>query len=233
MDLLKDNVMKLDQIIAQMPGLVFWKDRELKYQGCNANMLRAMGLKSQEECINLTDYDMPWAKLAEQYRSDDRVVLTGRKIKRIEPFVTHDKQVVSVYVEKKPIRNENNEIIGVIGFTQLFSSLEGIHKEHLATLCLTPAAPELISELFNGLSLRESQVLYYYVRGFSMSEVGEILSISPRTVEIHLVNIKDLFECKNKSELIHCAFENGFVHFIPNGVSAFLNNKDLPMNKSA
>lgn len=52
------------------------------------------------------------------------------------------------------------------------------------------------------LSHRQLQCAELLVRGKSCKEIAESLSLSPRTVEAYLVNIRIKMSCKNKAELI-------------------------------
>lgn len=58
-----------------------------------------------------------------------------------------------------------------------------------------------------GLSLRETEVLHHIMYGASNREVGEHLSISPRTVEVHRANILQKLAANNTAEAIRIAFE--------------------------
>ncbi len=59
------------------------------------------------------------------------------------------------------------------------------------------------------LSEREREVLGYVARGLPYREVGERLSISPRTVENHVRNILDKLHLTRRDELIRYASERG------------------------
>jgi PAS domain S-box-containing protein len=68
----------LRAIIDTAPLRVFWKDRELRYLGCNPPFARDAGLVRPEQVVGLTDHDLGWADLAAQYQADDRrVIETG------------------------------------------------------------------------------------------------------------------------------------------------------------
>ncbi len=52
------------------------------------------------------------------------------------------------------------------------------------------------------ISKREYQCLFFAAQGKTAKETAKILKISPRTIEIHLQNIKNKLHCKNKARLI-------------------------------
>ena len=59
------------------------------------------------------------------------------------------------------------------------------------------------------LSDREREVLQYVARGHKYAEIGEELSISPKTVENHVRNILKKLHLNRKQELIRYALEHG------------------------
>jgi DNA-binding CsgD family transcriptional regulator len=52
------------------------------------------------------------------------------------------------------------------------------------------------------LSKRESECLHYLVQGKTAKQTAQILSISHRTVETYIENLKLKLKCKNKAELM-------------------------------
>src|SRR3989339_1123114 len=62
-------------VINTVPVRVFWKDRNLRYLGCNAAFAHDAGMPSPDEVIGKDDFHMVWAKQAELYRADDRLVM--------------------------------------------------------------------------------------------------------------------------------------------------------------
>jgi DNA-binding CsgD family transcriptional regulator len=70
------------------------------------------------------------------------------------------------------------------------------------------------------LSKRQTQCLFYILRGKSASKIAKMLGLSTRTVESYIENLKDKMLCNNKEELIESAFKRGYFQIIP---SAALN----------
>ncbi len=59
-----------------------------------------------------------------------------------------------------------------------------------------------------GLSDREREVLRHVAKGLSYKEIGEVLFISPKTVENHTRNILDKLHLSKKQELMRYALEH-------------------------
>ena len=48
-----------------------------------------------------------------------------------------------------------------------------------------------------------------------MKEIAYLMSISPRTVETHIENMKYKLGCYSRSQLIEKAIDNGFLFHVP------------------
>jgi PAS domain S-box-containing protein len=107
----------LQTIIDSVPIRIFWKDRSLRYLGCNPLFSQDAGYSSPEEMIGRDDYQMAWADRAELYRADDREVMeTGRpKLFFDEQVQSREGRLMWVRTSKIPLENEASEVIGVLG----------------------------------------------------------------------------------------------------------------------
>ncbi len=107
----------LQTIIDTAPIRVFWKDLALRYMGCNPAFARDAGKTSPDEVVGKDDYQMGWADQAEQYREDDRKVLESGKPKLFyeESLTTPDGKTMWVQSAKVPLKNRDNETIGLLG----------------------------------------------------------------------------------------------------------------------
>ena len=58
------------------------------------------------------------------------------------------------------------------------------------------------------LSIREREVLRYLAKGFTNSEIAEILSLSPKTIDTYRSRIMNKLNIKKKSELVNYAMQH-------------------------
>lgn len=114
---LRESQLLLKEILNTIPVRVFWKDKNSIYLGCNKPFATDAGLQNPEDLIGKTDFDMEWAEQAELYRRDDKEVIeTGiPKLQYEEPQTTPDGGTIWLKTSKIPLRNINDEIIGVLG----------------------------------------------------------------------------------------------------------------------
>lgn len=117
---LAESLNLLQTIINTAPVRIFWKDKELNYLGCNRAFAKDVGAPSIEHVIGKNDYDLHWQEHADIYRDDDREVLeTGLpKLAYEEPRNTREGRILWLRTSKVPLRNQQNEIIGVLGIYQ-------------------------------------------------------------------------------------------------------------------
>lgn len=114
-----------ENIIACMPGNVFWIDKNSTHLGCNDNVLRMLGLKSREEYSGLTYEEMSkvggWSKgQAESFRNDDLSVMrSGEPMLNIEepPIPDVNGKMVYFLSNRVPLRDEDQNVVGVVGIS--------------------------------------------------------------------------------------------------------------------
>ncbi len=114
---LQESKSLLQTVIDHVPARIFWKDRELNYLGCNPAFAQDAGKESPVEIIGKDDYQMGWSSNADQYRADDQKVINTDmpKINFEEPQIRPDGQQIWLRTSKVPLKNQNDEIIGVLG----------------------------------------------------------------------------------------------------------------------
>lgn len=131
----KKEIFRLMNIIHNLPGNIYWKDKEGIYLGHNAfslEQMAAVGLKCQS-IVGKTDYDLFPITIADQYRCNDlKVIETGVESVTEETVTLVTGEVLTQLSYKRPLYNENNEIVGIIGNTIDITYLKKIEAELIA-----------------------------------------------------------------------------------------------------
>lgn len=112
----------LEDIIAKMPGNVYWVDTNNVYQGCNDNMAKLAGLKSRHDIVGKRNSDLPWnfekPELAKQLDKANHQAMTLGKILTIEEPGTALDGTTSMYLSNKvPLKDEQGLILGMVGIS--------------------------------------------------------------------------------------------------------------------
>ena len=107
----------LQAVIDHVPVRVFWKDRALRYLGCNPEFAKDAGKDSPGDLIGKDDFQLGWTKEAQLYRADDLHVMESgvSKINFEEPQTTPSGHLIWLRTSKVPLRNQHQEVIGILG----------------------------------------------------------------------------------------------------------------------
>ena len=129
----------LKTVIDTAPMRIFWKDKELRYMGCNPAFAKDAGVASPEDMIGKDDFQFGWKDWAELYRADDRRIMESGipKISYDEPQTTPDGKTIWLRTSKVPLRNAENEILGLLGI------YEDITEHKLTELALQRSEADL------------------------------------------------------------------------------------------
>ncbi len=115
----------LENIIACMPGNVYWMDCNSVFLGCNDNVAKMLGLEKREDIVGMTHYDtsriLNWHKgQAESFRRDDIEVITSGEPKlgvEEPPIINAEGKTLYFLTSRVPIFDMNNKIVGVVGIS--------------------------------------------------------------------------------------------------------------------
>ena len=111
---LQSNVNQYRTFLQNIPLRLFIKNRDLSYRYCSQSY--ADDLKKQpEEIIGKTDRDFFPSDLAEKFMGDDKKVLEAGELENIEDkYIVGDQEFI-VHMVKAPLRDENGNMVGLIG----------------------------------------------------------------------------------------------------------------------
>jgi len=107
----------LQRIIDLLPIRIFWKDKNLKFLGCNTIFAKDAGKKSPQELIGKDDFQMIWKEQAKIYRDDDtKTINSGKsKLNYEEPQTTPKGDKIWLKTSKMPLTDLQGKTIGILG----------------------------------------------------------------------------------------------------------------------
>jgi PAS domain S-box-containing protein len=107
----------LQVIVDNIPRAIFWKDKDLRFMGCNRIFASIAGVSSHKELIGKNDFDMAWSARAEMYRKDDQEVMDQRlaKVDIEEKMVDSNGHDAWLLTSKVPIVDQNNDVVAILG----------------------------------------------------------------------------------------------------------------------
>ncbi|BAY10149.1 trifunctional serine/threonine-protein kinase/ATP-binding protein/sensor histidine kinase [Calothrix sp. NIES-2098] len=158
----------LRNIIDTVPQVVFWKDRNSTYLGCNQKFAIMAGLPSPEAIVGKNDYDLPWSKAeSDSYREYDRQIMESKQpqLHILETLQQTDGTTLWVDTSKIPLCDEAGEVYGILG------SFEDISDRKRAEETILQKSQELEKAL---VELQNAQL--QMVQSEKMSALGNLVA---------------------------------------------------------
>jgi len=134
-------------LLSSIPDIVFYKDTDGVYLGCNAEFARHLGLAT-DEIVGKTDHDLYSQAEADAFCDNDRRMLAQGVPRRNEEWVEYpDGRRVLLDTLKAPLLATDGKIIGLVGISRDITDRNRAEEELQRTTRLLD-------------SVREAQSLY-------------------------------------------------------------------------
>ncbi len=123
LEYLRGNNLLLSSVINLIDDLIFYKDKDFKYIGCNTAFLRFIN-KSPEDMLGKDDFEIFNHELASTFRYNDKLMLAEADVRTNEEWVTYpDGRQVFLLTKKIPFEYDDGNI-GILGISRDITSLE-------------------------------------------------------------------------------------------------------------
>ena len=131
LSLLKDERKQLRTLIDNIPDLIFIKDRQSRFTMANSKVAQVMGSHVPENLLGKTDFDFYPVEVARSFYDDEQnIMITGvPMINKEETARDENGNRVIRSTTKVPVRNENGDIIGVVGICRDITKLKRIESQ--------------------------------------------------------------------------------------------------------
>lgn len=142
----------INGIINNLPGAVYWKDRQGRYMGCNKIVAEMAGFDSPEDLLGKTDYDLCWREFADDWRMlDNKVIREDATIVREEKAKLANGKIITELTFKTPLKNKEDKIIGIIGtsldITERKAMEAALHESQIAAEAANEAKDVFIQNM--------------------------------------------------------------------------------------
>jgi PAS domain S-box-containing protein len=108
----------INSLLDAIPDLIFFKDTDGRYLGCNPAFADFVG-RSREDILGKTDYDLFPLDAADFFRDNDRLMLTSGQARRNDEWVTYpDGRRVLLDTLKSPFWSSDGIMKGVLGISR-------------------------------------------------------------------------------------------------------------------
>jgi PAS domain S-box-containing protein len=157
-EVLRASEAKYRILLENLPQKIFFKDRNLVYVSCNDNYARDLKIKAAE-IVGRTDYDFYPKELAEKYRADDKRIMEAGAAEEIEGKYIQDGQEFFVHTIKTPVKNDQGNIIGLLGIFRDITHRKKTEEELRKSEKAAKTAYEQLEKANNELKTMHSQML--------------------------------------------------------------------------
>ena len=128
---LEEELSFYHEMMNYIPGHIYWLDRTNRYLGCNQEHAKNIGLTSRLDIVGKTNEDMPWKDIAETVnQTNQKVMRTGEQVTIKETGLVNGVQTTFLS-QKVPLKNKNNDIVGILGISIDITEIEQLHKSLL------------------------------------------------------------------------------------------------------
>ncbi len=117
-------------VINSIPDMVFFKDLESRYVGCNKAFEDYIGL-SQQEISGKTDFELFPEEVAELYINNDHQILADRVPIRNEEWISFNGKRRLHDTVKALVHNRNNEVAGILCISRDITDKALIQKRYI------------------------------------------------------------------------------------------------------
>lgn len=220
--------MLLENFINGFPGFVILKDINLRFNLINDMGLNLLKFNNEKEYIGKTEYEVPYLdpNLADYFtKYDTETINSGKIFKSVQLLSLNDKHQIFISTGS-PIKNRENSIIGLSVYglsitcpktTNFLISLMEQDKEAFRSKNSGEFVYMLNDCSSNNykFTVRETECLFYIIRGKTAKQIAKVLNLSPRTVEFYIERIKLKMDCTTKSQIVAKAISENLVNVIP------------------
>lgn len=206
------------ELLNKIPGAIGFKDQFSTYLGGNQQLARGMGYSRPQDIVGMKDTDIKseMVVFADKFMSDDKAVMISGERQHIDIGRYQDGVLRATLSTKKALLTADQQVIGtVFSRVKLKSSIPG--KLFGESLNIKSPQYYTIGGQYGDyhLSRRETDTLFYVIRGYTAKEIAQKLGLSPKTIEYHIEQLKNKLNCNKKSELVEKSIDLGFIYNLP------------------
>ena len=118
----------LNSVKNSMDDVVFYKDLDHTYIGCNAKFVEFLGL-SEEDLIGKSDFDLFDAITAKKYHDTNEEIMQKRIKVTYKHWVKFKENKAYVLTSKTPLLDRYGKIIGIVGISRDITHEFELQKE--------------------------------------------------------------------------------------------------------
>lgn len=178
----------LTLVVDTIPSLVYWKDTQCRYLGANRSFADAVGLKTVDAVVGLTDFDLPWHKNAPDFQHSDHRVMTNGEVLREtnDVYLARHGEQRRLETVKTPLLDEYGETIGVLGVSEEVTAQRRYEKqlEKFAERITGAAGDRLLDALTRSAAEMSGLPIAYVAKASADQRTATVVSSYPADLNL-------------------------------------------------
>jgi two-component system, OmpR family, aerobic respiration control sensor histidine kinase ArcB len=143
----------INKLIENIPGHIYWKNKQGKYLGCNVEQAKSVGYTSPMEVIGKTDYEMKPKEEADALtRLDKKVMSMNHSIVTEEFSISKSGERLTYLSNKVPLLDDRNNCLGILGVSLDITEKKKLEDELKNTILKLENANTVKSEFIANMS---------------------------------------------------------------------------------
>jgi two-component system cell cycle sensor histidine kinase/response regulator CckA len=173
----------LRTLLRTIPDLVWLKDPQGIYLGCNSRFESFFGAK-EKDIIGKTDYDFVSKELADFFRENDQRAMDWGKPRKNEEDVVfvEDGHHETLETIKTPMHSSDGKLIGVLGIGRDITERKRSEQEREVLMAAIEQAGEMITLTDSNGIIQYANSAFERMTGYGRQEV---MGRSPRLLDSH------------------------------------------------
>jgi len=115
---LRASTALLSGLLTSIPDIVFFKDEQGVYLGCNPEFARYVG-RDAAGIVGATDHELFGKEIADSFREQDRIMMAGGEPRHNEEWIQYpDGARILIDTLKAPLKDVGGQVIGVLGVSR-------------------------------------------------------------------------------------------------------------------
>ncbi|MEL7331253.1 MAG: PAS domain-containing protein [Cyanobacteria bacterium J06560_2] len=212
----------LQQVIDTVPAVIFWKDCNSHYLGCNQAFAQIAGKDTVEEIVGKNDYDLVWKKEESDWfvSCDQRIMKADRsELDILEPQLQAGGRQAWLNTSKIPLHDSNGKVSGILGLIEDITEKKEAEDQKVRLLAILEATPDIVS-------ITDAYGVHCY-----LNQSGQRM-FNTSLEQVQRLNLTDLVHPDTANMLISQALPTAREKGIWSGESMIRNcfGKDIPVS---
>jgi DNA-binding CsgD family transcriptional regulator len=217
-----------ENFIRQATGSLLVMDINSKFLTASETALKWTGFKSYTALEGASYCDMP-CKIAEEHdvyvAQNMSLLACDCPLSILGYFCYANDDWKVIFGKKYLVKNQNGQILALVSHFNDITNYNLINLNKILDITINRYSVKVsrrqVSYVLDdnysevSLSKRQSECMFFLLRGKTAKDIAKILNLSPRTIEDHIDQIKLKLNCTTKSELLEKAIAYGYMNIIP------------------